>query len=85
MQFSSDDTRESALRKAGAWYDCIADDGVAKFATAIGQADVSCEHMMAAIDQAQISAAEARAEFLARTAEVLDAISAGPSSGAIRL
>ena len=32
LQFSSDDTRESALRKAGAWYDCIADDGVATFA-----------------------------------------------------
>ena len=26
LHFSKDDTRESALRKAGAWYDCIADE-----------------------------------------------------------
>jgi hypothetical protein len=74
LQFSSDDTRESALRKAGAWYDRIADDNVAKFATAIGQADVSCEDMMAAIDQGRILAVEGRAPFLAHVARVLDEI-----------
>ena len=44
LRFSKIHTRESALAKAAIWYDNIADDKVATFATAIGgQADVSCE------------------------------------------
>ena len=72
LHFTTDDTRESALRKAGVWYDYIADHNVAKFATAIGQADVSCEEMLAAIEQGRLMAAEGRSPYLAWVAEVLD-------------
>jgi hypothetical protein len=59
LRSSNNDTRESALAKAGAWYDSIGDGKIAKFATAIGQADdVSCEDMIAAIDQGRLMAVE---------------------------
>jgi hypothetical protein len=75
LRFSKNDTRHSALAKAAAWYDNIVDDKVTRFATAIGrQADVSCEAMMAAIDQGRLMAAEGRAPFLADVARVLDEV-----------
>ena len=83
LHFVKGDTAESALQKATVWFDRICDDKVSAFATAVSKADVSCDEMIAVTGQAQLMAAEARAEFLARTAEALDAISAGRSSGAI--
>jgi hypothetical protein len=75
LRSSNNDTRESALAKAGAWYDSIGDGKIAKFATAIGQADdVSCEDMIAAIDQGRLMAVQGRAPFLADVARVLDEV-----------
>jgi hypothetical protein len=74
LHFSKSDTRESALAKAAAWYDHIADDKVARFATAISQDDGSCEATMAAIDQGRLMAVEGRAPFLAQMARVLDEV-----------
>ncbi|HZA37358.1 MAG TPA: hypothetical protein VE505_20650 [Vicinamibacterales bacterium] len=62
------------MAKATRWYDRILDEKLAAFATAIGKADVSCDDMLAAVQQAQLSAAEGRAPFLAQVARVLDQV-----------
>ena len=80
LRFSKNDTCESALRKAAAWYDRIADDKQAEFAIAVSKADMACEDVMAAIDQGRLMAAEGRAPFLAQVAEVLDSIIAARRS-----
>ena len=74
LRFSKNDTRESTLAKAAIWYDNIVYDKVAKFATAMGQADVSCDDMMAVIDQGRLMAAEGRAPFLAEVGRALDEV-----------
>jgi hypothetical protein len=74
LRFSRNDTRASALLKAGAWYDRIVDTRMAAFATAIGEADVWCEDAMVAIDHGRLMAAEGRAPFLAQVARVFDAV-----------
>jgi hypothetical protein len=74
LRFAEHDTRESALQKAGVWYDRILDEKLAAFATAIGKADVSCDDMLAGIQQARVSAAKGRAPFLAEVAGVLDEV-----------
>ena len=74
LHFSKDDTRETALAKAARWYDRILDKKLAAFATAIGKADVSCDDMLAGIQQARVSAAEGRAPFLAEVARVLEEV-----------
>ena len=74
LHFSKDDTRETALAKAARWYDRILDEKLAAFATAIGKADVSCGHMLTGIHQAQLSAVQGRAPFLADVARVLDEV-----------
>ena len=74
LHLSKDDTRETALAKAARWYDRLLDEKLAAFATAIGKADVSCDDMLAGIQQARVSAAEGRAPFLAQVAGVLDQV-----------
>jgi hypothetical protein len=72
LRFSTSDTRATALAKAGAWYDRIVDAKMSAFATAIGNAELSPDEMLAGIQQAEVSAAEGRAPFLAQVARVLD-------------
>jgi hypothetical protein len=72
--FSKDDTRETALRKAGSWYDRIVDTRMTTFATAIGKGDVPFDEMLAGIHQAQLSAVQGRAPFLADVTRVLDEV-----------
>src|SRR5918993_2451966 len=74
LHFAESDTRTSALQKAGVWYDRILDEKLAAFATAIGQADVSCDVMFSGIHQAQLAAVQGRAPFLADGARVLDEV-----------
>jgi hypothetical protein len=72
LHFDKSDTRASALQKAGAWYDRIVDAKMSAFATAIGNAELSPDDMLAGIQQARVSAAEGRAPFLALVAGVLE-------------
>jgi hypothetical protein len=76
LHFSKDDTRATALAKAGAWYNRIVDQKMSAFATAISNAELSPDEMFAGIEQAQVSAAEGRAPFLAEVAQVLDEVTA---------
>jgi hypothetical protein len=61
LQFTRDDTRASALAKADAWYQRMADQRVTDFALAIGQAEAPDEQKIAALDQARMTAVEGRA------------------------
>jgi hypothetical protein len=54
---------------------------LAAYATAIGKNKVSCDDMLAGIQQAQLSAAEGRAPFLAQVAGMLDQVIAMCSGG----
>jgi hypothetical protein len=81
LHFSKHDTRETALAKAARWYDRILDEKLAAYVTAIGKNKVSCDDMLAGIQQAQLSAAEGRAPFLAQVAGMLDQVIAMCSGG----
>jgi hypothetical protein len=72
LHFLASDTRASALERAGASFDAIVDQQVTDFATAICRADVECEDMIAAIEEARKLAAEERGLFLERVKKAFD-------------
>jgi hypothetical protein len=59
---------------AATWYDAIADQQVTAFATAICEADVGCEDMIAGIEQARMMAAVGRVPFVEQVGDTLEQI-----------